>query len=224
MNHGEQSAIEVPWHCWMWANLSPVAVKYNSSYNLRKIAIWPLILFVLMWNFLFRCQIFCKNNHIFFNFSTGNVYELTSHSHHSGWATWAGPGAGHPTERARAWDSGSCTSGKPLSWGHQPRGYSSVMLAAYSAWVRLRLRCSVLHVLVRHSHRYRLPDTRLVIHGGQGWAIPIQCWARSVPFSTALLLKSGWQIRSARCPDPALPSPVAGNACAHSRVPCPHTC
>ena len=127
MNHGEQSAIEVPWHCWMWANLSPVAAKYNSSYNLRKIAIWSLILFVLMWKLLFRCQIFCKNNHIFFNFSTGNVCELTSHSHHSGWATWAGPGAGHPTERARAWDSGSCTSGKPLSWGHQPRGYSIVL-------------------------------------------------------------------------------------------------
>ena len=31
----------------------------------------------------------------------------TSHSHHSGWATWAGPRAGHPTERAGAWDSGS---------------------------------------------------------------------------------------------------------------------
>ena len=36
--------------------------------------------------------------------------------------------------------------------------------------------------------------------------------------------QSGWQICSARCPDPALPSPVAGNALATSRVPCPHTC
>ena len=35
--------------------------------------------------------------------------------------------------------------------------------------------------------------------------------------------QSGWQICSARCPDPALPSPVAGNALATSRVPCPHT-
>ena len=77
MNHGEQSTIEVPWHCWMRANLSPVATKYNSSYTRRKTAIRPLILFVLMWNFLFRCQIFCKNNHNFFNFSTGNVCELT---------------------------------------------------------------------------------------------------------------------------------------------------
>ena len=33
--------------------------------------------------------------------------ELTSHSHYSRWAIWAGPGAGHPTERAGAWDSGS---------------------------------------------------------------------------------------------------------------------
>ena len=37
-------------------------------------------------------------------------YELTSHSHHSGWATWAGPGAGHPTEQAGAWDSGSIST------------------------------------------------------------------------------------------------------------------
>ena len=47
-NDGKQSAIEVPWHCWMRANLSPVAAKYNSSYTLRKTAIRPLILFVLM--------------------------------------------------------------------------------------------------------------------------------------------------------------------------------
>ena len=36
--------------------------------------------------------------------------------------------------------------------------------------------------------------------------------------------QSGWQICSAGCPDPALPSPVAGNARANSRVPCLHTC
>ena len=105
-----------------------------------------------------------------------------------------------------------------------PHLNAGLRLTLRTARVRLRLRCSVLHVLVRHSRRYRLPDTRLVIHGGQGWAIPTQGWARSVPFSTALLLKSGWQIRSARCPDPALPSPVAGNARANSRVPCLHTC
>ena len=113
-------------------------------------------------------------------------------------------------------------SARGTGFASPPQCRSKLNLAADSAWVRLRLRCSVLHVLVRHSRRYRLPDTRLVIHGGQGWAIPTQCWARSVPFSTALLLKSGWQIRSARCPDPALPSPVAGNARANSRVPCPH--
>ena len=36
-----------------------------------------------------------------------NVCELTSLSRHSGWATWAGPGAGHSTEWAGAWDNGS---------------------------------------------------------------------------------------------------------------------
>ena len=123
MNHGEQSVIKVPWHCWMRANLSPVEAKYNSNYTLHKTAIRPLILFVLMWNFLFRCQNFCKNNHTFFHFSTGNVCELKSHNHHSGWATWAG----HSTERARAWNSGSPISGKPISCGHQPQGDSSVM-------------------------------------------------------------------------------------------------
>ena len=112
---------------------SPVAAKYNSSYTWCKIVIQPLILFVLIWNCLFRWQIFCKNNHTFLNFSTGNVCELTSRSHHSEWATWAGPGAGHPTERAGVWDSGSIspphprTVGKPLFCSHQPRGDSSVM-------------------------------------------------------------------------------------------------
>ena len=126
----------------------------------------------------------------------------------------------HPPSRGR-WQP---CSARGTGFASPPQCRSTLNLAADSARVRLRLRCSVLHVLVRHSRRYRLPDTRLVIHGGQGWAIPTQCWARSVPFSTALLLKSGWQIRSARCPDPALPSPVAGNARANFQVPCPHTC
>ena len=50
---------------------------------------------------------------------------------------------------------------------------------------------TTVHVLVRLSRHYRLPDTRLVIYGGRGWAIPTQCWAHSVPFSTAPLLRAG---------------------------------
>ena len=121
----------VPWHCWMRANLSPVAAKYNSSYTQHKTVIRPLVLFVLMWNFLFRYKIICKNNHTFFNFSTGYVCELTSRSHHSGWVTWASPGAGHPTERAGpeiVVPSFPRTVGKQLSCSHQPRDDSSVMI------------------------------------------------------------------------------------------------
>ena len=78
-----------------------------------------------------------------------------------------------------------------MGFASPPQCRSTLNLAANSALIRLRLRCSVLHVLVRHSRRYRLPDTRLVIHGGRSWAIPSQCWAHSMPFSTAPLLRAG---------------------------------
>ena len=57
-------------------------------------------------------------------------------------------------------------SARGTGFASPPQCRSTLNLAADSAPVRLRLRCSVLHVLVRHSRRYRLPDTRLVIHGG----------------------------------------------------------
>ena len=57
-------------------------------------------------------------------------------------------------------------SARGTGFASPPQCRSTLILAADSAPVRLRLRCSVLHVLVRHSRRYRLPDTRLVIHGG----------------------------------------------------------
>ena len=121
----------VPWHRWMRDNLSPVAAKYNSSYTRRKTVIRPLILFVLMWNFLFRCHIFCKNNHTFFIFSTGNLCELTSRSHHSGWPHELARELGTPLSEPGpeiVVPSLPRTSRKPLSCGHQPRGDSSVML------------------------------------------------------------------------------------------------
>ena len=104
MNHGEQSAIEVTGcglTCLLWRqNTTPVILGVKPSFELS---------FCLFW-----CEISCscvrffvKITIHFLNFSTGNVCELTSHSHHSGWATWAGLGAGHSTEWARAWDSGS---------------------------------------------------------------------------------------------------------------------
>ena len=93
----------------------------------------------------------------------------------------------HPPSRGR-WQP---CSARGTGFASTPQCRSTLNLAADSAPVRLRLRCSVLHVLVRHSRHFRLPDTRLVIHGGRGWAIPTQCWAHSVPFSTAPLLRAG---------------------------------
>ena len=66
---------------------------------------------------------------------------------------------------------------------------SQLLLVAFVLpWVCFILRSTA---LVRHSRRFRLPDTRLVIPGGRGWAIPTQCWAHSVPFTTAHLLRAG---------------------------------
>ena len=93
----------------------------------------------------------------------------------------------HPPSRGRR----QPCSARGTGFASPPQCRSTLNLVADSALVRLRLRCSVLHALVRHSRRFRHPDTRLVIHGGRGWAIPTQCWAHSVPDSTAPLRRAG---------------------------------